>query len=236
MIDFKSRWWWKLEIDHAFSVERSKLCFRHCKQGVRICGRKKCVLRWWDGAMCTTATIFDLLSPPHNTFQFLTLYSIDLDKNGRKKGENVWGPKIERRVCGAKTRKAEFSGQKLWNTLSRNLRNVNNCSLDQFKELLDCFLIKVPDEPKTENLTWSHWCDERQQTLWNSSIEGGRRPGTLPTSTLVKATSYQNVRGAVQNGLFLTIEFMTIFLEWQSRVALDSIRDSWVCFNPLSCC
>ena len=46
-----------------------------------------------------------------------------------------------------------MSGPKLWNALPRNMRNVENCSLEQFKELLDCFLSKVPDEPKTENLT-----------------------------------------------------------------------------------
>ena len=46
-----------------------------------------------------------------------------------------------------------MSGPKVWNALPRNLRNVENCSLEQFKELLDCFLSKVPDEPKTENLT-----------------------------------------------------------------------------------
>merc|ERR1711873_156426 len=47
----------------------------------------------------------------------------------------------------------QMSGPKLWNALTRNLRNINNCSLDQFKEVLDCFLSKVPDEPKTETLT-----------------------------------------------------------------------------------
>ena len=45
-----------------------------------------------------------------------------------------------------------MSGPKLWNSLPKNLRNVRNCGLDQFKELLDCFLTKVPDEPKADGL------------------------------------------------------------------------------------
>ena len=47
----------------------------------------------------------------------------------------------------------QMSGPKLWNSLPKNLRNVKNCGLEQFKELLDCFLSKVPDEPKADGLT-----------------------------------------------------------------------------------
>ena len=46
-----------------------------------------------------------------------------------------------------------MSGPKLWNALPKNLRNAKNCGLEQFKELLDCFLSKVPDEPKADGLT-----------------------------------------------------------------------------------
>ena len=47
----------------------------------------------------------------------------------------------------------QMSGPKLWNALPKNLRNAKNCGLEQFKELLDCFLSKVPDEPKADGLT-----------------------------------------------------------------------------------
>ena len=35
----------------------------------------------------------------------------------------------------------------------RNVRNVKNCGIERFKEALDSFLSKVPDEPKTDGLT-----------------------------------------------------------------------------------
>ena len=41
-------------------------------------------------------------------------------------------------------------GPKLWNAFPRNVRNVTNCGIEQFKEALDCFLTKVPDEPKAD--------------------------------------------------------------------------------------
>merc|ERR1712004_70129 len=38
-------------------------------------------------------------------------------------------------------------------TERKNVRNVKNCGIEQFKEALDNFLSKVPDEPKTDGLT-----------------------------------------------------------------------------------
>ena len=46
-----------------------------------------------------------------------------------------------------------MAGPKLWNSLPKNVRNVKNCGIDHFKEALDNFLSKVPDEPKTDGLT-----------------------------------------------------------------------------------
>ena len=64
-------------------------------------------------------------------------------------------PKLKGSAEVQKLRRQSFqmSGPKLWNSLPKNLRNLKNCSLGQFKELLDCFLAKVPDEPKAEGLT-----------------------------------------------------------------------------------
>ena len=64
-------------------------------------------------------------------------------------------PKLKGSAEVQKLRRQSFqmSGPKLWNSLPKNLRNLKNCSLEQFKELLDCFLAKVPDEPKAEGLT-----------------------------------------------------------------------------------
>ena len=63
-------------------------------------------------------------------------------------------PRLKGNAEVQRLRKQSFqmSGPKLWNSLPKNLRNVRNCGLDQFKELLDCFLTKVPDEPKADGL------------------------------------------------------------------------------------
>ena len=76
-------------------------------------------------------------------------------KTEERRGRMCEVPKLKGGSVAQKLRRQSFqmSGPKLWNALPRNLRNINTCSLDQFKEVLDCFLSKVPDEPKTENLT-----------------------------------------------------------------------------------
>ena len=47
----------------------------------------------------------------------------------------------------------QMAGPRVWNSLPRNVRNVKNCGIEHFKEALDSFLSKVPDEPKTDGLT-----------------------------------------------------------------------------------
>ena len=76
-------------------------------------------------------------------------------KTEERRGRMCEVPKLKGGSAVQKLRRQSFqmSGPKVWNALPRNLRNVENCSLEQFKELLDCFLSKVPDEPKTETLT-----------------------------------------------------------------------------------
>ena len=45
----------------------------------------------------------------------------------------------------------QVAGPKLWNCLPKNLRNFRGSQID-FKETLDHFLSKVPDEPKADGL------------------------------------------------------------------------------------
>ena len=47
----------------------------------------------------------------------------------------------------------QVSGPRLFNSLPKSLRNIKNCSIEDFKMKLDLFLTKVPDEPKTDGLT-----------------------------------------------------------------------------------
>ena len=45
----------------------------------------------------------------------------------------------------------QVAGPRLWNCLPKNVRNFKG-NQDEFKERLDQFLTKVPDEPKAEGL------------------------------------------------------------------------------------
>ena len=64
-------------------------------------------------------------------------------------------PKLKGSKEVQKCRKQSFqmSGPKLWNSLPKNVRNLKNCDIEHFKEVLDCFLSKVPDEPRADGLT-----------------------------------------------------------------------------------
>ena len=42
----------------------------------------------------------------------------------------------------------QWSGPRLWNSLPKNICNKSKCSQEDFKEMLDLFLTKVPDEPR----------------------------------------------------------------------------------------
>ena len=63
-------------------------------------------------------------------------------------------PKLKGSKEVQKCRKQSFqmSGPKLWNSLPKNVRNLKNCDIEHFKEVLDCFLSKVPDEPRADGL------------------------------------------------------------------------------------
>ena len=41
---------------------------------------------------------------------------------------------------------------RLWNALPKSIRNLKTSNLEEFKEVLDLFLCKVPDEPKCDGL------------------------------------------------------------------------------------
>ena len=45
----------------------------------------------------------------------------------------------------------QVAGPKLWNCLPKNVRNFRG-NQDEFKQILDKFLSKVPDEPKADGL------------------------------------------------------------------------------------
>ena len=77
-------------------------------------------------------------------------------------GENLkHGRRIEIPKLNHKARKAiqtikeesfNTNGPALFNSLPKEIRNMKNCSLDEFKAKLDQYLQKLPDQPKIDGL------------------------------------------------------------------------------------
>ena len=47
----------------------------------------------------------------------------------------------------------QVNGPRLFNSLPAKVRNISNCSIDDFKMALDKYLETVPDEPNMTGLT-----------------------------------------------------------------------------------
>ena len=78
----------------------------------------------------------------------VTLACEDEDRQGRKCAIRSLKPK-ER-----KKRQESFqeAGPLLFNAMPKSIRNLTGCSVDDFKEKLDLFLMGIPDEPKMGDL------------------------------------------------------------------------------------
>ena len=64
-------------------------------------------------------------------------------------------PKLKGSAKVQKLRQQSFqmSGPRLWNYLPTSVRNLKTNNLDEFKQTLDEYLSKVPDEPKCDGLS-----------------------------------------------------------------------------------
>ena len=76
----------------------------------------------------------------------------------------------------------QCNGPKLFNSLPKEIRNISKVSVEEFKEKLDKYLQKIPDEPNVEGLTPSA-CDMFTTAPSNSVVDQSRtnkprRPGT----------------------------------------------------------
>ena len=57
------------------------------------------------------------------------------------------------RRCNSRVQKLrensfQVVGPRLFNKMPAKIRNMKNCSIEDFKDVLDQFLVKIPDEPK----------------------------------------------------------------------------------------
>ena len=68
----------------------------------------------------------------------------------------------------------QVNGPKLFNSLPAKIRNISNCSVDDFKTALDKYLEKIPDEPSVSGLTPGGCTSEARAS--NSLLDQCRRP------------------------------------------------------------
>ena len=73
---------------------------------------------------------------------------------GERRGRVCLIPKLKGTNKVQKLRQQSFqmSGPQLWNSLPKSVRNLKTNNLDDFKQILDEYLCKVPDEPKCVGL------------------------------------------------------------------------------------
>ena len=100
-----------------------------------------------------------------------------------RRGRLVSIPTLKGSPAIRKLREQSFqvNGPKLFNCLPPAIRNMTKVTVEEFKERLDMFLTKIPDEPKVEGLTPSA-CDLYSAAPSNSLIDQSRnikvrRPG-----------------------------------------------------------
>ena len=72
----------------------------------------------------------------------------------------------------------QVAGPRLWNCLPKNVRNKSSGSLEEFKECLDQFLTKVPDEPKTDGCTPGATDHHTGKATNSLKYQAARRRGT----------------------------------------------------------
>ena len=96
-----------------------------------------------------------------------------MGKNGRK-------CEIPPLVKGAKEKMKtmrdstfQVSGPKLFNAMSKNIRDLTKCGIVDFKEKLDMFLTRIPDEPAVSGL-----------------IPGACKPDSKPSNSLIHQVSH----------------------------------------------
>ena len=61
-------------------------------------------------------------------------------------------------------------GARLFNALPKSIRDIKSCDILQFKEKLDCFLSKIPDQPKIGTLI-PDCCDQMTAQPSNSLVD-----------------------------------------------------------------
>ena len=79
-------------------------------------------------------------------------------------------PRSTARVRTLREASLNVHGARLFNSLPQSIRNMTNCDISMFKEKLDIFLSKIPDQPKIGNLI-PDCCDQLTAQPSNSLVD-----------------------------------------------------------------
>ena len=79
-------------------------------------------------------------------------------------------PRSSARVRALREASLNVHGARLFNSLPQHIRDASKCDILEFKEKLDLFLSKIPDQPKIGNLIPA-CCDQNTLAPSNSLVD-----------------------------------------------------------------
>ena len=109
----------------------------------------------------------------------------------------------------------QVAGPRLFSCLSKKVRTVTNCTLDEFKEQLDEFLTSVPDEPKIWRLMPHNFQQSNSilfQVARRSEKLNCRKPqfGVLEALLQHKSITKWSLTATLELNCYRTVSILTI--------------------------
>ena len=115
-------------------------------------------------------------------------------------------PRSSARVKTLREASINVHGARLFNALPQSIRNVKNCDISMFKEKLDIFLSKIPDQPKIGNLI-PDCCDQLTTQPSNSLVDRIRQE--TARGRLTAPGTWQDYSSTSGQMIFLLIFLLT---------------------------
>ena len=93
--------------------------------------------------------------------------------NNSRSGTTFCEPSTKAHQIINRTNSFHFTGTRLYNILPRNLRDTTDIKLDEWKSLLDKFLMEIPDNPHIDRMI-PEPCDRLSTQPFNSILSWSR--------------------------------------------------------------
>ena len=97
----------------------------------------------------------------------------------KRMSNSMYQPSLPKKYPALKHVTLPVRGQKLFNTLPRDIRNMTGCKMDMFKRRLDKYMSTIPDEPQVLGYTAQRRADSNSvlhmakfvNAHWPSQVE-----------------------------------------------------------------